>query len=471
MDHNENEELLQPQEEPVCQPERQQPQVQQPETEQPQDGYYHGAGAGQRESVYGATPYTVHQYPPQQPRQPWNNVYQQPAAQTAASAKPKRKGAFWKGLLAAVLVVALIVVSAGVSAFCVDRVWQQQYQLLQKNFDEKLDILRKQIGDGVTSGNPGGELVTGESLSATQIYQQNVRSVVAITASVRTSANGGIYESSSAGTGFVWTENGYIITNHHVIEGASAVTVTMHNGQAFEAAVIGADATNDIALLKIQVAGLDPVTIGSSASTQVGDQVVAIGNALGELTSSLTVGYVSGIDRDVDTDGNIMTMIQTDAAINAGNSGGPLFNARGEVIGINTAKYSGTTNSGASIEGIGFAIPIDDVIGMLDDLMNYGYIRSAYLGIECYAVPESATIYGVPQGVYVQRAVPGFCAATAGIRAGDIIIGLGGFEVQTLNDLSKALRAYSAGDTITVTVWRSGRQVIMNVTLDEKPRS
>ena len=440
-----------------------QPQQEQPLTDMPP----------QTESVYGATPYVVHSAP----GQPWDNYYQTPQqpqpAQTAPSAaKPKAQGKAWKAILAAVLALVMIAGSAGISAYWVDRVWQEQYALLQQNFDEKLDVLQQRLDAALHAGLPGGELSPeGETLTAAQIYQRYVASVVAITASKRTNSNGSIYESTSAGTGFVWTENGYIITNHHVIEGATGITVTFYNGQSFQAALVGSDATNDIALLKVNVIGLRPVVIGSSTATQVGDQVVAIGNALGELTSSLTVGYVSGINREVSTDGSVITMIQTDAAINSGNSGGPLFNARGEVIGINTAKYSGTTNSGASIEGIGFAIPVDDVIGMLEDLMNYGYIRSAYLGIECYVVPESATIYGVPQGIYVQRAVPGFCANAAGVQSGDIIIGLGAYEVRTLNDLSKALRAYDAGETVTLVVWRSGRQIILRVTLDEKPQA
>ncbi len=427
----------------------------------------------QAESVYGTTPYTVHVPPQASTKEPWANYYQPVRQAPATTVSPKKKkGGFLRGLLSIVLIVILVAASAGISAYCVDRAWQRQSALLQQHFQEKIDVLQQQIDDAQAVGQPGGQLQPGVAqLTASQIYQRNVAAVVAITATKRTNQNGNIYESSSAGTGFIWTEDGYVITNCHVIDGASAVTVTLHNGQAFPAALVGFDATNDIALLRIQVVGLPTVTIGSSAAMQVGDQVVAIGNALGELSSSLTVGYVSGIDRDVSTDGSILTMIQTDAAINSGNSGGPLFNARGEVIGINTAKYSGTTGSGASIEGIGFAIPIDDVIGMLEDLKEFGYIRSAYLGIECYAVPESATIYGVPMGIYVQRAVPGFCAAKAGVQAGDIIIGLGGYDIENLNDLSKALRAYDAGETVSLVVWRSGRQVMLSVTLDEKPQN
>jgi serine protease Do len=203
---------------------------------------------------------------------------------------------------------------------------------------------------------------------------------------------------------------------------------------------------------------------------QVGDQVVAIGNALGELSSSLTVGYVSGVDRDITTDGTVINMIQTDAAINSGNSCGPLFNAKGEVIGITTAKYSGTTSSGASIEGISFAIPLDDVIDMIEDLRDYGYIKSAYLGVMVWEVDATvADTYNLPQGVYVEEVTAGACADRAGVHAKDIIVELGGYTVRSMNDLSRALRAYEAGETVTIVVWRAGQQVILKVTLDEKP--
>ena len=225
------------------------------------------------------------------------------------------------------------------------------------------------------------------------------------------------------------TENGYVVTNHHVIDGATKITVTFEDGSEYLAKLIGSDASSDIALVKIEATGLQPVTIGKSSRLAVGDQVVAIGNALGELSFSLTVGYVSGVDRDVTTDGSVMNMLQTDAAINSGNSGGPLFNALGEVIGINTAKYSGTTGSGASIEGISFAIPMDDVIGMLEDLRDFGYIKGASMGVMVTDVDaDSADKYNLPLGVYIQEVVAGSAAQKAGIRAKDIIIELGGYE-------------------------------------------
>ena len=197
---------------------------------------------------------------------------------------------------------------------------------------------------------------------------------------------------------------------------------------------------------------------------------MAIGNPLGELTSTMTAGYVSAKNRDVTTDGMTINMIQTDAAINSGNSGGPLFNMKGEVVGITTAKYSGSSSSGATIEGIGFAIPINDVIGMVDDLMNYGYITGAYLGVLVSNMDEAtAPYYGFPVGVYIQEVTPGYCAETAGLQAKDIIVKLGDYPVSNLTDLTRALRNFKAGDTTEITVYRGGAELVLSITLDEKP--
>ena len=199
--------------------------------------------------------------------------------------------------------------------------------------------------------------------------------------------------------------------------------------------------------------------------------VVAIGNPLGELAATQTVGYVSGINREVATDSTIINMIQTDAAINPGNSGGPLFNMRGEVIGITTAKYSGTTGSGASIEGIGFAIPIDDVVPIIDDLVEHGYVTGGYLGVTVQNTDaDSAAMFGLPTGAYVLEVTEGSSADRAGIQPKDIITDLGGHKVSNITELTRALRNFKGGDSTTVTVIRSGKEVTMDITLDEKPQ-
>ena len=288
---------------------------------------------------------------------------------------------------------------------------------------------------------------------------------------MRTTNDNRVYESQSSGSGFVLTSDGYIVTNHHVVDQAYSINVIFANGRVLAAQLIGSDSINDVALVKVAANNLIPVTVGSSASMRVGDQVVAIGNALGELSFSLTVGYVSGMDRRISTDGKVMNMIQTDASINSGNSGGPLFNSKGEVIGITTAKYSGTSPSGATIEGISFAIPINDVMDLLDDLRQFGYIKSAYLGISGSDVDMGvAETYNLPLGVLVQDVVPGYCAHRAGLQNKDIITNLGGYRITCMSDLYRALRNIEPGQETTITVYR-GRNIVLSIVLDEKPRN
>ena len=443
---------------------------------QPQSAYYHGAGAGRREDTY-ASAYTAYHTPSQQPQSGYQPPYYQPPyyqqpyyqpPKPPKKEKKKGKGTF-KPVVAAILVVLLVLGGCLTTALVTTGYWKNQNGQLRLYFNEKLALMQQQLDNklsGITT-TPGGSTSTpvtpGDAMSPSQVYAQCVNSVVAVYCSY----NAG----GSSGSGFILTEDGYMVTNYHVVEGANQITVTTYDAQEFEAKLIGYDATNDIALLKAEATGLQAVTVGSSSALAIGDQVVAIGNPLGELAATLTVGYVSAKDRDVNTDGTVINMLQTDAAINPGNSGGPLFNMYGQVIGITTAKYSGTTDSGASIEGIGFAIPIDDVIGMLEDLRNFGYVTGAYLGVSVREVDPAAQAYGVPAGAYVDKVVQGNCAAEAGVRAKDIIIELGGHKITSLNDLTRALRQFKAGDTSTITVWRSGQEIVLTITFDEKPAS
>ena len=344
---------------------------------------------------------------------------------------------------------------------------------MEEHFEQRLDALQKQIDAGagrnpdVIYQDPGAAMTPGT------VYQMNVDSVVLITAQVRSTSMFGQTTGQSTGSGFVLTADGYVVTNHHVVENATGVTVTLYDGSEYKAKVIGSDSTNDVALLKIEEdVTLQAVTVGSSDALRVGDQVIAIGNPLGELTSTLTVGYVSAKERNVTTDGTSINMIQTDAAINSGNSGGPLFNSHGEVVGITTAKYSGSSSSGASIEGIGFAIPIDDVMPLVDDLMNYGYINSAYLGVMVSDVDAAtASHYGLPVGAYVQEVTEGYCAEKAGLQAKDIIVAVGPHKVDGVSGLVKVLRKFKAGETTTITVFRGGQELSLTITLDEKPQT
>ena len=463
-------------------PEIQEYEAQQPEQEayrpEPEQQTYRGAGVGRKESPFANSPYVMNKPEPEHYR--YENTYIPPVPPQEAPRKVKKQRSgngrkVWKAVLCAVLAIALVAGSCGVTAYVVNNQWESRTDKMIDSFENRMDQLQEQIDAAAAKQQ---EMISAPQIMTVitapgAIYQQNVQSVVLITSTV-TSANmfGPPTTGTSTGSGFVITEDGYVVTNHHVVDGATGVTVTMHDGAEYQAKLVGSDSTNDVAVLKItESVQLNAVAIGSSEALNVGDQVVAIGNPLGELTSTLTVGYVSAKGRDVTTDGKTINMIQTDAAINSGNSGGPLFNSQGEVVGITTAKYSGSSSSGASIEGIGFAIPIDDVMPLVDDLMNYGYINSAYLGVMVSDMDATtAAYYGLPVGAYVQEVTSGNCAEKAGLKAKDIIVGLGDYKIGSISDLTKALRKFKAGDTTTITVFRSGQELQLSITLDEKPR-
>ncbi len=324
-----------------------------------------------------------------------------------------------------------------------------------------------------TAGTPtsGTTAPTGGIMTPAQVYAQNVQSVVSVTTTGYTSNRWTTSQFTSTGSGFILSQDGYVLTNYHVIEGYSAVEISTTGGETYEASVVGFDAFSDVALLKVEAEGLPSVVIGDSDATSVGDMVAAIGNPLGELQSTQTVGYVSAKNRMVNTDGTTLNMLQTDAAINSGNSGGPLFNMYGQVIGITTAKYSGSSSSGATIEGIGFAIPINAVMALIEDLIEHGYITNqAYMGVKLDEMdPAIAQYYGFPTGPRVSSIEEGSAAQKAGIEIGDIIDAVGEVDITTHSDLAYALRSYQAGDTATITVFRSGEFLELTITFDEKP--
>ena len=393
--------------------------------------------------------------------------------------RPRRSvpGLGWK-IGAALLALAVVAGSCGLTAWQVNRRWEERTQEMTREFNTRMNRLEDQLTaaqQGIpAAGQTGAVADTDGLLTPGQVYAANVNSVVAISNQSTTNVWGQVSETASSGSGFVLTSDGYIVTNYHVAEGAEKLTVITYMGDEYDARLVGFDAMNDVAILKIEAEGLDPVTVGDSDAMAVGDQVVAIGNPLGELTASLTVGYISAKDRTINTDGNLINMMQTDAAINSGNSGGPLFNMAGQVVGITTAKYSGSTASGASIEGIGFAIPINDVMNMSDDLIEHGYLTNqAYFGISVMDLPqETAERFGLPAGSYVRGVVEGSCAETAGVAPKDIIIAIGEYTVEGNTTLSAALRNFSAGESTTVTVWRDsvGGKLQLPITFDERPR-
>lgn len=429
-------------------------------------------------SPFADSPYIMNNADPyQSQRGPYEtNSWQSQYAQPVQPKKKKGKKVL-KAILSTVLVLSLLITGCGVTALVVNEYWEERSEestkLLQQ-MDAKIKDLQEYVEDNAYTGQ--GNSISGTpntgadaGLTPGQVYAQCRKSVVAISNQTTTNIFGQISETASSGSGFIVSENGYVVTNYHVAEGATKLTVIMYDGTEYTAKLVGYDSGNDLAVLKIDAAGLPAVKLGSSDDLIVGDQVAAIGNPLGELTNSLTVGYISAKNRSVTTEGTTINMLQTDAAINSGNSGGPLFNMKGEVIGITSAKYTGTTSSGAVIEGIGFAIPMDDVVKKINDLMQYGYITGAYLGVSVRDMDPALANYGIPIGAHVEEVVEGYCAKKAGVKAQDIIIGLGDYEVDSLNALTRALDKFNAGDKTTIKVWRSGVQMEFEITLDEKP--
>ena len=311
----------------------------------------------------------------------------------------------------------------------------------------------------------------GKSLSPKEVYAMNVNACVGIATQITTNVWGQVASASASGSGFILTSDGYVVTNNHVVEDATSVTVKLYNGDEYDATIVGTDEMNDVALLKIDATGLQAVTIGDSDQIEVGEEVIAIGNPLGELTFTMTAGVVSALDREINTDGKPINMLQTDVAINSGNSGGPLFDMNGNVIGITSAKYSGSTSSGASIEGISFAIPINDALRVVYDLQQYGHVTGrAYLGVTVRDLDSSTgATYGLPTGPMIQTVEAGGCAEKAGLQQGDIIIGFNGTEISSYTDLVAALNKCKAGDTATIKVYRAGAEIDASITLDERP--
>ncbi len=308
------------------------------------------------------------------------------------------------------------------------------------------------------------------AMTVDQVYAANLGSVVGVNGDVKTNYWGQVVSNPVAGSGFVITSDGYILTNYHVIDGVEDLKVSFADGSTYDAALVGGEEANDIAVLKIEATGLQSVVVGSSDDMKVGQQVVAIGNPLGELTFTLTAGYVSALDRNITmSDGNTINVMQTDSAINSGNSGGPLFNIYGECIGITNAKYSNNGSTNASIEGIGFAIPINDVIDMVSDIIEKGYVTGKpNVGILMEEVSDEAIRrYGIPDGAYISAVLDGSCAAKAGIKVGDIITAVDDTAVISAEELKEAVKSHKAGDTVTFSLWRNNETLTVTATLDE----
>ena len=311
-------------------------------------------------------------------------------------------------------------------------------------------------------------------LTPEEIYAANLGAVVGVNGSVTTNVFGYTVKNAVSGSGFVISSNAecsYILTNYHVINDVSDITVFFADGTSYDATLVGGEQENDIAVLRVEQGNLQTVTLGDSDALNVGEEVYAIGNPLGELTFTFTGGYVSAKDRSVTmSDGTVMNMLQTDTAINNGNSGGPLFNEYGQVIGIVSAKLSSSgSSSEATVEGLGFAIPINDVHDMVVSIMEHGYVTGKpNVGIIMSNVPEAAQQYGVPAGAEVQAILDGSGADKGGLQVGDIITAVNGTEVADTSALQEAVKDNKAGDTVTFSVYRDGNTVEVPVTLDEE---
>ena len=310
---------------------------------------------------------------------------------------------------------------------------------------------------------------TGELMTAAQVYAANVHSTVGITTSVTTNFWGYQSTAAASGSGFIISPNGYILTNHHVIEASDSVTVTLYSGESHVANVVGYDESNDIAVLKIDATDLPPVVLGDSDNLNIGDDVLAIGNPLGELTFSLTAGKISAKDREVTfSNGVMMNLLQTDCAINSGNSGGALFNLYGEVIGVTNAKYSGSAQGSASIDNIGFAIPLNSVRGIIESIIEKGYVSKPYIGVTVTDTPQEYQLYGLPQGAAVRNVEPDSPAAKASLQPGDIITEIDGAAITGSRELVRYLRGCSVGQTLKLKLYRKGEILELTLTVGEQ---
>ncbi len=306
------------------------------------------------------------------------------------------------------------------------------------------------------------------ALSVSQIAEKTQPSVVEITTEVV--SNGQFMQSyvgSGAGSGVIISEDGYIVTNNHVIEGATKITVKTISGESYEAELVGTDEQTDLAVLKVDATGLYAATIGSSSELAVGDYVMAIGNPLGEFGGTVSDGIVSALSREITIEGETMTLLQTNAAINPGNSGGGLFNENGELVAIVNAK-----SSGVEIEGIGFAIPMDIAIDVIEDLIDVGYVQGRFtLGVSLVDIQDEMTamMYGIDTaGLYVQALTQGGNAHLAGMQVGDRFVEFNGAEIATYDDLLAEMEKLESGQTVEAIMERDGKLIILSVTLNEQ---
>lgn len=404
---------------------------------------------------------------------PWNSgVYE-----TGRTRPPKRHGGCIAGLLVLVIVLAGVI---SILSFLNVRLFSLLNQEKNNKGDISIQVSQEQEGEAVPPETtvpdettlPAGtahhiELETSPlsvpnvpqegGLSLQEIYDKNIGSVVSIVCG------------NTTGTGVVLSADGYIVTNCHVVENAQSITVLLTDMQQYPARLVGADSVSDLAVLRIDAQGLEPAEFGDSTVLRVGDAVAAIGDPLGvEFRGTMTNGIVSAINRDVTTGGRTLTLIQTNAALNSGNSGGPLINCYGQVVGINTLKIGAFTDS-AGVEGLGFAIPSTTVREIANQLIAQGYVSGRpSLAVTGEAVSAFDQYYfRLPAGLYIRSVESGSPAAQLGIESGDILVRLGDAAITSAEDLERALYEYDVGDTVTIVIARSGSYYQLEVPLIE----
>ena len=435
------------------------------------NGEYHYSN-GYTERIYSDAHYVRADESTTPPR------YYTPPEKTVRQSREEksRKGVGAGALIACCLVCALLGGFGG--AFLTGRVMDQKVSALEQSVNELSESVRQPTVIKQSTGGSAGS-VTAEGaayngvMSAGDLYDMACEQVVGVTTEVTYMNYFGMRSSAAvSGTGFIITADGYILTNYHVIEDAYKagldVNVMMHDGTRYPAQIVGVEADNDVAVLKIDAVGLNAATLGNSDNLRVGDTVYAVGNPLGELEFSMTTGHVSAKDRSIVTEaaGDSITMFQIDAAVNSGNSGGPVYNARGEVVGIVTAKYRSS-----GVEGIGFAIPISDAVSIAQDLVTSGYVTGkAHLGVSVNSKYNEmyAQYYGWPVGAYIDSVDSGSSAENAGIQPGDIITAIDGDTIRSYDDLRASVKRHAAGETVDVVLYRADENHTVTVTFDEE---
>ncbi len=404
-------------------------------------------GAETYAQSYNRSPYT------QQP------VYTAPVTQPAAPKPQRKRGGIGTGIVALCIVLSLACGFLG--SFAANR-W------FPPEANTPVTTGNNVIEAPLHTGTPGDSVT-----SLSSVIAATKDSVVEITTEAMATSNFfGQYVTQGAGSGVVVRNDGYIVTNNHVVTGASTVKVTLSNGEKYTATVVGADAKTDLAVIKIEATNLTPAVFGNMADVKVGDYVIAIGNPLGSLGGTVTDGIISALDREILVENQTMNLLQTSAAINPGNSGGGLFNTYGELVGIVNAKPTDSAaGTDSSIDGLGFAIPVDTVKEVVNQIIDNGYVTGrAIMGLSVYEIndAETARQYGVDRyGVYIVAITEGGGADKAGLKVGDCLVSIDGNAVSVTADVTTVLDGHEVGDVLELQVIREGKMITAKVTLGE----